>query len=292
MEIGKALQNFTGSMTGRNTKAILCIRKVEQNIDQNDNNNVDALGGVKAKVAQNYDQLNQQLLEKAEQSLKGKKVQTFDTISEMALNKNYIALEVQYNPTTLRLDTLAGKQMDFKGSAANQELSLYNSSAETVLSMNLLFDDTNNMDAFMLGDNPLLGFTPSNAANVVTSSIRGDEYSVMRQMQGLLALLTIQEAQKVIFFWGNMSFHGILTDVDMQYTMFNKKGNPIRGMISLSIRQDDQRQRNQARDKLYTYDEDYWNNAFDDTFTEPGTGMGTLDKINQFTNNSFLNLKL
>ena len=59
-----------------------------------------------------------------------------------------------------------------------------------------------------------------------------------------------------------------------------------------SNRQDDKRQRNQARDRLYTYDEDYWNNAFDDTFTEPGTGMGTLDKINQFTNNSFLNLKL
>ena len=292
MEIGKALQSFTGSLTGKNTKAVLCIRKVEENINQNDDNHVDALGGVKAAVSTNYDDLNQQLLNKAEQSLKGKKVLTYEDIRNMVANRSYMAIEVQYNPATLRLDTQAGKQMEFKGDAANPELSLFKAHSETILSMELLFDDTNNMDAFMAGDNPITGLNSSNVASAVTSAIRGKGYSVKRQMQGLLSLLTIPEAQRVIFFWGNMSFHGIITDVDMQYTMFNKKGNPIRGVIGLSIRQDDVRQKNEAREKLYTYDEDYWNHAFDDTFKAPQEGTGMLDKVNKFTNNSLMNLKL
>ncbi|MBR0146723.1 MAG: hypothetical protein IJM25_08700 [Eubacterium sp.] len=294
MELGKAFQNFTGSLTGNNTKAVLCIRKVERNIDQNNNEGLDALGALEAGVTQKYDQLNQQLLRKAEASLKGKKVATYDDIREFALDKNYIALEVQYNPSSLRLDTAAGKQMDFAGDNARRDLSLYNAPAATILSMELLFDDTNNMDAFMLGDNPLTGFTPSNAANTVTSVMKGvkNGYSVQRQMQGLLSLLTIKEAQRVIFFWGSMSFHGILTDVEEQYTMFNKRGQPIRGRVSLSIRQDDYLERDEHHDANYTYDKEYWSKAFDDTFQEPGTGSGVLGTVNKFTNNSLMNLKL
>jgi len=292
MEMGKALQNFTGSLTGNNTKAVLCIRKVEQNINQNDDQGIDALGANPGDVIKNYDKLNQVLMNKAEESLKGKKVLTYEQIREQALNKNFIAIEVQYNPTTLRLDTAAGKQKEFKGNAARQDLALYRAPSATILSMELLFDDTNNMDAFMVGDNPLTGLTPSNAANAVTSMIRGKGYSVQRQMQGLLSLLTIKEAQKVIFFWGDMSFHGMVTDVEEQYTMFNKKGNPIRGKVLLSIRQDDDDERNQARDVAYNYDKEYWKKAFDDTFKDPGAGNGILDKVNQYTNNSMLNLKL
>ncbi len=293
MEMGKALQNFTGSLTGNNTKAVLCIRKVNQNINQNNNEGVDALGAKPEDVTRNYDQLNQQLMQKAENSLKGKKVLTYEQIRGLVVDKNYIAIEVQYNPSTLRLDTAAEKQMDFKGSAANPELSLFNVPSATILSMELLFDDTNNMDAFMTGDNPLLGFTPSNAINFGASQLinNGSGYSVMRQMQGLLSLLTIKEAQRVIFFWGDMSFHGIVTDVDVQYTMFDKKGNPIRGTVGISIRQEDAKDDN-ARDKRYTYDRKYWEHAFEETFQEPGTGTGILGKANQFTNNSLLNLKL
>ncbi len=292
MEMGKALQNFTGSLSGNNNKAVLCIRKVEQGIDQNNNEGLDALGGVTAEVRDNYGKLNQTLLQKAEDSLKGKKVTSYEQIRAIALNKNYIALEVQYNPSTLRLDTAAGKQMDFKKDASRQDLSLYNAPCATELSMELLFDDTNTMDAFMLNDNPLTGLTASNVAKTVTSAMNKKGYSVQRQMQGLLSLLTIKEAQRVIFFWGDMSFHGLVTDVDEQYTMFNKKGQPIRGMVRLTILQDDSLEKDQPRLDNYTYDREYWRKAFDDTFREPGTGMGTLDKVNQFTNNSLLNLKL
>ena len=297
MELGKMFQNFTGSLTGNITKAVLCIRKIEDaNIDQNNNEGLDALGAKPEDVIKNYDKLNQQLLQKAQDSLSGKKVATYKEIRAMALDKNYIALEVQYNPATLRLDTSAGKQMEYRGNAQNPELSVYKAPSATILTMDLLFDDVNNMDAFMLNDNPLTGMTASNIANTATSlykNIKGNGYSVMRQMQGLLSLLTIAEAQRVIFFWGDMSFHGCVTDVDMQYTMFNKKGHPVRGKVTLSIRQEDDEELNRARDKAYTYDKDYWDKAFEDTFKEEGEAAGSmLDSVNKFTNNSLLNLKL
>ena len=292
MEVGKMLQNFTGSLTGNVTKAVLLIRKIEKkNINQNNNEVLDALGAKNADVIKHYDQLNQTLLQKAEESLNGKKVVTYDTIRALALKKNYIALEVQYNPTTLRMDTSAGKQMEFKGSAQNPELSVYKAPSATILTFDLLFDDVNNMDSFMLGDNPLTGLTASNAVNAVTSILKGDGYSVMRQMQGLLSLLSIDEARRVIFFWGDMSFHGCVTDVDMQYTMFNKKGHPVRGKVTIAIRQDDEDEINQARDKNYTYDKEYWEKAFDATFKEDDEGS-ILGNVNKFTNNSLLNLKL
>ena len=296
MELGKMLQNFTGSLTGNITKAVLCIRKIENaNIDQNNNEVLDALGAKPEKVIKHYDQLNQRLLQKAQASLSGKKVATYNDIRALAMNKNYIALEVQYNPASLRLDTSAGKQMEFKGGSQNPELSVYKAPSATILTMELLFDDVNNMDAFMLNDNPLTGMTASNVANSAISILKNlDEgYSVMRQMQGLLSLLTIAEAQRVIFFWGDMSFHGCVTDVDMQYTMFNKKGHPVRGKVTLSIRQEDDEELNMVRDKAYTYDKEYWDSAFDDTFKEEGeAGEGLLDTVNKFTNNSLLNLKL
>ena len=295
MEMGKALQNFTGSMTGNVAKAVLCVRKIQKSeINQNNNEVLDALGAKPQDAIGSFDKLNQQLMQKAEASLSGKKALTYSDIKDMVRDESFIALEVQYNPTTLRLDTSAGKQMDFKGNAENLELSLYKAPSATILSMELLFDDTNNMDAFMLGDNPITGMTASNIANTVTSVIKNVKggYSVMRQMQGLLSLLSVKEAQRVIFFWGNMSFHGVVTDVEMQYTMFNKKGYPIRGKAMISIRQDDEEFQTLARNKNYTYDREYWDKAFDDTFHAEGAGAGTLDTVNKFTNNSLLNLKL
>jgi hypothetical protein len=293
MEAGKLLQNLTSSVTGNNVKAVLCIRKVSQQIDQENNNAIDAIVAEPDKAKDDYDSLNQQLYKKAQASLNGKAVATYDTIREMADSHNYIAIEVQYNPSSLRLETIAGLQRDFGGNAAQPQMSQYKGTGETTLSLELLFDDTNNMDAFMLGDNPLLGATASNLTNTVTSGIRNAKggYSVQRQMEGFMSLLTIETAQNVIFFWGDMSFHGKVTDVDMVYTMFNKKGHPIRGTVNLTIRQSDEEEQNQAEDKQYRYDVDYWNKAFESTFTEAGSG-GLLDTVNKATNNSLLNLKL
>lgn len=296
MEFGKAFQNFTGSLTGNNTKAVLCIRKVKiQSIDQNDNSGIDALSSSMESVDKDISQLSNQLMQKAENSLKGKKVTTWEDISRISGSYNYTAIEVQYNPSTIRLDTVAGKQMNFNSNKGHVDLQEYKAPSSTTLTLELLFDDTNNMDAFMVGDNPITGMTVANVKDTATSVIKNVKggFSVQRQIQGLLSLLAIPAARDVIFFWGDMSFHGQVTEVQAAYTMFNKKGHPIRGKVMLSIRQGDMAsEEKRAKNKNDKYDMQYWDKAFDETFQEAGTGGGILDTVNKFTNNSMLNLKL
>ena len=296
MEVSKAVQNLGRSVIGNNTKAVLCIRDIRKhNIKQGKNAGIDAMGDDLQSVDDDISALSENLMKKAEASLKGKNVATWSDISEMAEDNNYIAIEVQYNPTSLRLDSVAGEQMDFNTSKGHTNLSVYKAPSSTTLSFELLFDDTNNMDAFMVGDNPLTGMTASNVANTVTSAIRGTKggYSVQRQIQGILSLLSIPAARDVIFFWGNMSFHGQVTEVQATYTMFNKKGHPIRGKVMMLIRQGDlATEEKQAQDKKTKYDLEYWDKAFDETFQDAGAGGSFLDTANKFTNNSMLNLKL
>jgi len=289
----KSIQNLAGSVTGNNVKAVLCIRKVRQPIDQENNDGIDALGDDPESVTNDVNQLNKKLLKKAEASLKGKAVATWNDISSMAGDHNYIAIEVQYNPSSLRLDTKAGEQKDFSVEKGRTNLSLYNAPSQTTLSLELLFDDTNNMDAFMVGDNPITGLTASNVAEYGKSAAKNLKggFSVQRQMEGLLSLLAVPTARDVIFFWGDMSFHGQVTEVDEQYTMFNKKGHPVRGTVRLTIQQGDSLSGDNSV-KKNEYDDRYWEQAFDETFSEQGTGGSMLDKANKFTNNTMLNLKL
>ena len=296
MGVGKAFQNLTGSLTGNNVKAVLCIRKVKSsNINQENNEGIDAVVEDPESAEQDSLDLNSELLAKAENSLKGKASATYSDIKDAADDYDYIALEVQYNPTTLRLDSMAGKQMNFNGTAANTDLKQFNSPSSTTLSFELLFDDVNNMDAFMLGDNPLTGMTASNIANSVTSMVKngaGSGYSVQRQIEGLLSLLAVPAARNVIFFWGDMSFHGEVTEVQATYTMFNKKGKPVRGKVQMSIRQGDKDVEDEdKKKKVKKYDTKYWDDAFDEVFTDSGSGS-VLGTVNKFTNNSLLNLKL
>ena len=295
----KAFQNLGRGITGNNVKAVLCIRKPPEagNTDEktkenliNFNNVESALNDVSKlnnTLIRSYtnDTKGQGVLGMASKALNKASVSTYGDIKSDVERNHYIALEVQYNPGSLRLDTSAGKQQSMVGEGMNKQMRTFESPVSTTLSFELLFDDVNNMDAFMLSDNPITGLTVSNVTNQVTSMIKKN-YSVQRQMEGLLSLLTIESAKHVIFFWGNMCFRGDVTRVSTAYTMFNKKGYPIRGKVGLSIRQGSAIN---ARDADAKYDDGYWDNAFDKTFTEKGNAVSTWRKA---TNNSLLNLKL
>ncbi len=291
MEFGKALQNLSGSVTGNVCKAILCVRAVEDSkIDQKDDEGIDAMGASMQSAITDVVDLDKKLKARAEKSLAGKKVANLDEIADIANQKSYIALEVQFNPTSLRLETSAGRQLNYDGGSGNVELKQFRAPSSTSLSMELLFDDVYNNEAFGSGDSPISG---KGVVNMVDAGFNGKkEHSVMRVMEGLLSLLAIPAARQVIFFWGNMSFRGEVTEVDEKYTMFNKKGQPIRGTVHLNIRQGDASADAMLEDLAFRYDDAYWEDAFDDTFQAPGGGGGLLDTMNSYTNNSLLNLKL
>ncbi len=290
MAVDKGIQNLYRSVFGNISKAVLCIRATDK-LGKLDPMTVDK-DAIDAGISDAIE-LEGELMDKAARALDGGDVAEYSDIKDDAESNGYIALEVEYNPSSLRLDTTAGRQMKYSNEGGNTQLQQFDAPPSTTLSFELLFDDVNNMDSFMAGDNPFTGFSASNTINAISSAVKR-KYSVQDQMEGLMALLTIEPARHVIFFWGTMCFRGQVTQASATYTMFNKKGYPVRGRLSMSIRQGEDHESLEDDEKLpdFDYDESYWMDAFEETFKEKSLADKIMGGISQGTNNSLLNLKL
>lgn len=285
-------------MIGYAVKAVLCIRAVGSIGDDSVEHTVE-----------DTNKLNKELQEMALKSLQPDKTgkvstgpsasTTYSDIKKISGTHGYIALELQYNPSTLRLTTSAGMQTDYSGEAGDVAVQTVSKPASTELSFELLFDDMNIQDAFMLSDNIVTNMSTGallSQGKDIVNKIRvaaGDEggkYSVQRQMDGLLGLLTRVSTRQVIFFWGSMSFRGEVTAVNSTYTMFNKDGYPVRGKIGMTIRQGAAYEAWNAdgAEAKFAYDDSYWNDAFDRCWT---TDIKKQPMLSRFSNN-ITNLKL
>ncbi len=293
--IGNATENVARSINGNVQKAVLFVRNPESGLYAGDSSGPKAgenteLTTGEIGAIEDIDTLHKKLMEKADQALKKKKTLGFDDMGSYAKDNKYIALQVQYNPASIRFDTTAGRQMDYGGNGGNTTLQQFIAPASTTLSCELLFDDVNNMDAFMLSDSPITGsLSPGQLyqfGKSVVSNLTNQEYSIQDQIEGLVSLMAVPEAKQVIFFWGNMSFRGEMVQVNAAYTMFNKKGAPIRGKVGISIRQGDS---DKADEKEYKYDKSYWDNAFKKMFSED---RGKTSAFTKATNNNLLNLNI
>lgn len=279
------VQNLTSSITGNIPKAILCVRQMMGN---------DSLDTAKAA-----DSLQKKLLAGTRKTLEqgaGDRIlasQTFGSLTKgnVMTGSGYLAMEVQYNPSSIHMETLAGRQVDYSGGnlggkSVNQIVQTTHP-VSTTMSFQLIFDDMNPFDAFMLEN-----LAPTTVGNIVSAAGSGVRkkaeggYSVQAQVDGLMALLTQVETRQVIFFWAEMCFRGELTSVSTRYTMFNRDGNPIRGVVELTIRQ--------GNEKEFGYDTTYWDQAFSKAFGEAAKDevRGMASTFSKWTNNNFLNLNL
>jgi len=281
------LQNMVRSITGNAVKAVLCIRNPKAVKKENDSEKKDSANELEQAI-NDINTINSELMKKAEASLSGKSASsTYKDIKGIVEKNSYIALEVQYNPSTLKLSTSAGMQTKYGGDASDLTVQTVPTPAATDLSFDLIFDDCSSQDAFMLEGNAVTNSSFGNMYQAGKSAVVG-KYSVQRQMEGLLAMLTLDSARNVIFFWADMSFRGEVTALSTTYTMFNKKGYPVRGNVSMTIRQGDGSEDADEREKIRKYDETYWNKAFDRLFTDDIKEPSTMDKLS----NNLFNLKL
>ena len=279
------IQDEVSSLTGNLPKAILCVRDLSQ-----------AQGGEKGDAAKKASDLQKRLLKSTEDALNGLLEdnrggsQTFRSLtgknSAMA-GSGYLALEVQYNPSSISMSTQAGKQVQYSGGSLGQgganQITQIVQPVSTTMSFQLVFDDMNPQDAFVLENMaPTAGNLVSGTADVARK-VRG-AYSVQAQMDGLMSLLTQPVTRKVIFYWAKMCFQGELVSVSSRYTMFNKDGNPIRGMVDLTIRQGEES----------GFDVAYWDEAFTRTFGDPGTDQisGKMGMATKAMQNNLLNIHL
>ena len=221
------------------------------------------------------------------------KIAEVDNVHTNMGKANFVKFAVQYNPATIRLITQSGRQerkIKDQGGVDDSLRGYKVGSGKTKLSFDLVFDDVDNMNAFLLND--VVNINASNAINKGLNTLQhgGNTYSVRKKMDSIMSLLSTTATQHVIFFWSKMYFRGQVTDVSNRFTMFNPQGNPIRGEMHVEITQDS----NQSKD--YGYDEHYWNNAFDECFKDTSklkdgfAGNHSLTAWHQGLNNSVLNL--
>lgn len=281
------LKDTANLVTGNIPKAILCVPDIR---DKNKNYTVE-------QMIQNSDSLRDTLVNSsAEFGLGGMGVmEAFkglagrNTTSAIE-NSGYLALEVPYNPSSIYLETVAGSQMNFSGGAmgdaSTSQLRQNVEPVSTTMSVQLLFDAVNVYDSFLLSN---MAPTIGNAAGVVSdavNSVAGGGYTVKPQMDGIMSLLTRDYTRHVLFFWAQMCFQGELTSVSSHYKMFNTKGNPVRGEISLTIRQ--------SEDISAKYTNKYWEKAFTKAFGDSMTSGLTqsASSLSRGLSNSVLNLNI
>ena len=208
---------------------------------------------------------------------------TTDFMAAEIANSGYKIMEVQFNPAELTFQLSqqngSGKSTSKKDSESNLSQSIKN-----IMTVPLVFEQIVNTDAFMWDKQKVL-MQGSFMEKVKSSSIASmiNDYSVKTQMDGLMSLVSNAVTRNVIFCWNDMVISGVIQGVEMEYTMFNPSGNPIKGTITLSIAV------NYGAEN--TSNRKYWDKAFDTLFEVNNSNMseditntiGTISKLIQFS---------
>lgn len=277
-------ENLVNSLSGNVPKAILCVRNIKtlEQITSRDGAE-ERLRKKRANMKDTLDaakDLQDAFMKATENALSGT-VSSEARKNLLGQDQAYLAMEVQYNPSSIHMQTATGSQLDYSGGSmgnmANNMIIQNIVPTSTTMNVQLIFDEVNMYDAFMVNNvNSPVGAIAQAAKYAVEK-----EYSVQHQIEGILSLLTMDVTRQVVFYWSKMCFRGELTAVQANYTMFNKSGNPIRGVVNLSIRQGEQAE---------LFESSYWGKAYENLFTKgKADGKSTFSKV---TNNNVLNLNL
>jgi len=167
---------------------------------------------------------------------------------------------VQFNPTSLQLTGYAGgliQKLDYTAGkkpkkndgqappeqpGKNENKDHPKSAAYTVgnttisLNVSLLFDSCDPMDAFM---SDKINLSPTGVTTGIIKagmSMGGKKkVSVQKDVEAFIAALRNRYTRKIIFYWGDFEYKGILRNVTATYVMFNVMGEPVRAHVDLGM---------------------------------------------------------
>lgn len=182
---------------------------------------------------------------------------------------------VRFNPSTLSIYAYGGGRVAKTSFDGNQAKTVYEGMEATIgLNVQLIFDAESHEDCFMNEIADVKG-TIKKGVNVV----RNKRYSVQNQVEGFIAALRSPYTRRVRFSWGNLSYRGVLIDVDAEYTMFSIHGRPVRAIVNLGMACMDE---DVAEDNM-----GQWKNSFETAFSSKGErlesagqNVGNLFNIN------------
>lgn len=194
----------------------------------------------------------------------------------------YIPVRVQFNPSTISFTSQGGQiKRESVGGLGENQFQQVDIPSETVMSIDLYFDDVNTMDAFMFDSMDVF------SANGVYNKVKelAKTYSV-RDISELFVAAMVQSYTRLVgFVWNKMTFWGELVGANCQFTMFNKEGEPIRSKVTLQIRQDQAVKASDGTINPYATEKE-WNKAFDAMFkADAGKGLiGNENKVGNLLN--------
>lgn len=162
-----------------------------------------------------------------------------DSIKEFEPDVTIRRFEVQFNPSTLSLSGSGGGMVQLTNYSAmgKEDAGVSYSAASTNISMSvqLVFDETNNFTAFP-GD--ITGFNVSNVSDAIVNTVADQikkRPSVQTEVEGFLGAIRSKYTRSVAFCWGKMLYFGCVNRVNTRYTLFNPSGKPVRATVDLSI---------------------------------------------------------
>lgn len=250
------------------SKATLYVKMLGWEIDSTGsktNEDIEALRSLvkerdksSSKLAARSGKVTKQMDIKADAS---KAKMTSAQINAAMLAKGFIPVQVQYNPSSITMNSVGGNIKNFE-TMGNEKLNSMTSTdkqTSTYLSVDLIYEDINVADAFGSQSLDTKGLEGGDKKVFKEDDEFSDVYSVKKPVEGLLSLMMEKETRQVIFVWNNMFFHGVMTSVSVNFTMFNKIGMPIKAKVSLQIQQSN-------TDESFASDRQYWDSAFDTAF--------------------------
>lgn len=188
----------------------------------------------------------------------------------MGITSGDRVLTVQYNPSSLMIQATADAvpfvslQKHIANGALNQNIR----PPMVVLSVELIFDEMNPVDSFMMDRLRLSTGTVVSGVAATAKNLKGG-YTVQHKTNGLVATMLQPNTRRVTFAWGQMSFTGQVIEAQARYTMFSPSGKPVRSVVTMNIAQ----QVNSDADAAY------WDSAVDKIFQSNSTFGKSLGQM-------------
>ena len=283
--MANVLKGAVGSLTGRIEKCYLLVKKAETLPDEpqamqmplNNGGSGIGLGNAVKRASQNIGQK----LNAASEALKGMSSQVKDN------SNGYIPIQLQYNPSSIQISTMKGDILNRSaGGLGENVFQQWTVPVQTTMSVDLLFDDMNVMDAFNFENIVSISGVRDLGKQLYNSRESAGGFSVRPLVEAVVGAMSMVESRQVIFVWNQMAFDGSLVGVDTEYTMFTRLGEPIRAKVRIQIFQQNittEKRENNANKKT---DIEYWEKAYEKLFSSnyAGGGSNALQHLNRASN--------
>lgn len=279
------LKGAVGSLTGGIEKGYLLIKKSETLPDEPQSTRTPTKSGGSAtglgSVAKKASQIGQKL-NAASEALKGMSNQIKDN------SNGYIPIQLQYNPSSIQISTMKGDILNRSaGGLGENVFQQWTVPVQTTMSVDLIFDDMNVMDAFNFENIVSISGGRDLGKQLYGSRKSAGGFSVRPLVEAVVGAMSMDESRQVIFVWNQMAFDGSLVGVDTEYTMFNRLGEPIRARVRIQIFQQNITKTKNGDSSVYIkHDIEYWEQAYAKLFSSnyAGGGSNALQHLNKASN--------